>query len=144
MIPSRRFRYSHTLLQLERPAPQPQLNLSMTKIYHNPRCTKSRQALQLLEERGVEAEVIKYLDTPPTQKELAEIVKLLGIPAKDLVRKKEALFKELNLGEQTLTDQQWIAAMVENPKLIERPIVIHNGKAAIGRPTEKIAEILEA
>lgn len=116
----------------------------MTKIYHNPRCTKSRQALQLLEERGVEAEVIKYLDTPPTQKELAEIVKLLGIPAKDLVRKKEALFKELNLGEQTLTDQQWIAAMVENPKLIERPIVIHNGKAAIGRPTEKIAEILEA
>lgn len=116
----------------------------MTKIYHNPRCTKSRQALQLLEERGVEAEVIKYLDTPPTQKELAEIVKLLGIPAKDLVRKKDALFKELNLGKQTLTNQQWIAAMVENPKLIERPIVIHNGKAAIGRPTEKIAEILEA
>ncbi|PHQ33882.1 arsenate reductase (glutaredoxin) [Rhodopirellula bahusiensis] len=116
----------------------------MTKIYHNPRCTKSRQALQLLEERGVEPEVIKYLDTPPTKKELAEIVKLLGIPAKDLVRKKEALFKELNLGEQTLTDQQWIATMVENPKLIERPIVIHNGKAAIGRPTEKITEILEA
>ncbi|MEP4683317.1 MAG: ArsC/Spx/MgsR family protein, partial [Rhodopirellula bahusiensis] len=79
-----------------------------------------------------------------SKKELAEIVKLLGIPAKDLVRKKEALFKELNLAEQTLTDQQWIATMVENPKLIERPIVIHDGKAAIGRPTEKITEILEA
>ncbi|MFG0266689.1 MAG: arsenate reductase (glutaredoxin) [Rhodopirellula sp. JB055] len=116
----------------------------MTKIYHNPRCTKSRQALQLLQERSIEPEVIKYLDTPPSKKELAEIVKLLGIPAADLVRKKEALFKELNLGEQTLTNQQWIATMVEHPKLIERPIVIHNGKAAIGRPTEKIAELLDA
>ncbi|WDQ17199.1 arsenate reductase (glutaredoxin) [Rhodopirellula sp. P2] len=116
----------------------------MTKIYHNPRCTKSRQALQLLEERGIEPEIIKYLETPPSKKELTEIVKLLGIPAEGLVRKKEPLFKELNLGEQTLTEQQWIATMVEHPKLIERPIVIHDGKAAIGRPTENIAAILDA
>ncbi|KLU07453.1 Arsenate reductase [Rhodopirellula islandica] len=116
----------------------------MTTIYHNPRCTKSRQALQLLEEHGIEPEVIQYLDTPPSKKKLIEIVKLLGIPAEALVRKKEPLFKELNLGEQTLTDQQWIATMVEHPKLIERPIVIHNGQAAIGRPTENIVEILDA
>lgn len=117
---------------------------SMTKIYHNPRCTKSRQALQLLEQRGVEAEVIKYLEAPPSKKELAEIVKRLGIPAEALVRKKEPLFKELDLAGKTMTDQQWIATMVEHPKLIERPIVIHNGKAAIGRPAERIAEILDA
>ncbi|MCC9656242.1 arsenate reductase (glutaredoxin) [Rhodopirellula halodulae] len=116
----------------------------MTKIYHNPRCTKSRQALQLLQDRGVEAEVIKYLETPPTKKELTEIIKLLNVPAEALVRKKEALYKELGLGEKKLTKQEWIATMLEHPKLIERPIVIHNGKAAIGRPTENIAEILDA
>ncbi|EMI52726.1 arsenate reductase (glutaredoxin) [Rhodopirellula sallentina] len=115
----------------------------MTKIYHNPRCTKSRQALQLLESRGVEAEVIKYLETPPTKKELGEIIKMLGIPAESLVRKKEALYKELGLADKKLTNQQWIATMVEHPKLIERPIVVHNGQAAIGRPTENITEILD-
>ncbi len=116
----------------------------MTKIYHNPRCTKSRAALELLESRGLEFEVVKYLDEPPSEKELRQIVKMLGIKPRELVRRGESLFKELGLSEKELTDKEWISVLAENPKLIERPIVVHNGKAAIGRPTENVEAILDS
>ena len=116
----------------------------MTKIYHNPRCTKSRAALALLESRGLEFEVVKYLHDPPSEKELLQIVKKLGIKPKDLVRKGESLFKELGLGSKELTDKEWLAILAENSKLIERPIVVHDGKAAIGRPIANIEAILDS
>ncbi len=111
-------------------------------IWHNPRCSKSRNAVTLLEEQGVEAEVVKYLDTPPSKEEIVDVLKMLGLSARELMRTKEDIYKELGLkdvsDEDTLID-----AMVANPKLIERPIVIKDGKAAIGRPIENIVEILK-
>jgi len=111
------------------------------KIYHNPRCGKSRQTLALLEEKGNSPEIIRYLDTPPTKSELEDILKKLGIPAEKLVRKGEKLFKE-NFKGKEFDEEGWVNLMVENPKLIERPIVINNEKAAIGRPPELVLEIL--
>ena len=114
------------------------------KILHNPRCSKSRDALQLLEARGLDVEVIRYLDAPPSEQELRQILKLLGIPAKDLVRRGEPLFKELGLGTKELTEAQWVSLLVANPKLIERPIVVHGDKAAIGRPIEQVEALFDA
>ena len=111
-------------------------------IWHNPRCGKSRDGVKLLEEKGIDAEVVKYLDTPPTKEELAALLKMLGITARELMRTKEAIYKELNLKEVTDEDQL-IEAMVNNPKLIERPIVIKDGKAAIGRPIENIVDLIQ-
>mgnify|MGYP000179087520 CR=1 FL=1 len=116
--------------------------MSEISIYHNPRCSKSRQTLALLEENGVQADIIEYLKTPPTAASLTTILLQLDIPARQLLRKGEAIYKELNLKDETLTDEQLIQAMCDNPKLIERPIVIHNGKAKIGRPPESVLEIL--
>ena len=115
-----------------------------TTIYHNPRCSKSRNALALLEERGAPFEVIKYLEDPPTATRLKQIVKLLGIKPAELARRGEKVYKELGLAGQELTDKQWIDTMVEHPQLIERPIVVHDGRAAIGRPIENIEAILDA
>ena len=111
------------------------------KIYHNPRCSKSRQGLAILQESKLSFETINYLETPLTIKELTEIVKLLGISPIELVRKNEAIWKE-NYKGKTLSDLEIITAMAENPKLIERPIVINNGRAVIGRPPELIKTIL--
>lgn len=111
------------------------------KIYHNPRCSKSRQGLQILEESKIEFETIKYLETPVSEKEVTEIVSLLGIEPIDLVRKNEAIWKE-NFKGKELTSSELISILAENPKLIERPIVINNGKAVIGRPPELIKTIL--
>ncbi|MCD6212221.1 MAG: arsenate reductase (glutaredoxin) [Sulfurovum sp.] len=111
------------------------------KIWHNPRCSKSRAAAALLEEKGVDAEVVKYLETPPTKEELKEMLKMLGISARELMRTKEDVYKALNLKEENDEDKL-IDAMVSNPKLIERPIVIKDGKAVIGRPIENIIELL--
>ena len=111
-------------------------------IWHNPRCSKSRNAVTLLEEKGVEADVVKYLDTPPTKEELVAVLKMLGISARELMRTKEAIYKELNLKEETDEDKL-IDAMVKNPKLIERPIVIKDGKAVIGRPIENMIDLLD-
>lgn len=111
-------------------------------IWHNPRCSKSRNAAALLEEKGIEAEVVKYLDTPPSKEELKAVLKMLGISARELMRTKEDIYKELNLKEETDVEKL-IEAMVENPKLIERPIVIKDGKAAIGRPIENIIDLLD-
>ena len=110
-------------------------------IWHNPRCGKSRDGLKLLEEKGIDAEVVKYLDTPPSKEELIAVLKMLGITARELMRTKEAIYKELDLKEVTDEDQL-IEAMVNNPKLIERPIVIKEGKAAIGRPIQNIIDLL--
>ncbi len=111
------------------------------KIYHNPRCSKSRQGLAILNESKLNFEIINYLETPTSTKELTAIIKLLGIAPIDLVRKNEAIWKE-NYKGKNLTDKEIIAAMAEHPKLIERPIVINNGKAVIGRPPELIKTIL--
>jgi len=111
-------------------------------IWHNPRCGKSRDAAKLLDEKGIDAEVVKYLDTPPSKEELVQVLKMLGISARELMRTKEAIYKELNLKEETNEDKL-IEAMVANPKLIERPVVIKDGKAAIGRPLENIEAILD-
>ncbi len=111
-------------------------------IYHNPRCSKSRQTLALLQERGVEPEVVEYLKTPPSAAELANILALLEISPRQLMRTKEALYKELQLADESLSEAQLLQAMVEHPKLIERPIVLANGRAAIGRPPENVLAIL--
>jgi arsenate reductase (glutaredoxin) len=112
------------------------------EIYHNPRCSKSRQTLQLLQQRGIEADVVEYLKTPPNQKTLEQILDMLGLEPRDLMRKKESEYVENQLDDPTLTRKQLLDAMVAHPKLIERPIVIKDGKAAIGRPPEKVLEIL--
>jgi len=113
------------------------------EIYHNPRCSKSRAALQLLEENGVEPVVRLYLEQAPSAKELKSVLKLLGLSARELLRKGEDEYKELKLADKSLSDAQLIEAMIEHPRLIERPIVIRDGKAAkIGRPPEDVLELL--
>ncbi len=115
--------------------------MSKVTIWHNPRCSKSRNAAKLLEEQGIETEVVKYLDTPPTKEEIRDVLKMLGISARELMRTKEDIYKELGL-KDVKNEEKLIEAMAEHPKLIERPIVIKDGKAAIGRPIEKIIELL--
>lgn len=114
----------------------------MVKIYHNPRCSKSRQTLALLEENNQEIEIIEYLKTPPSAEELHLILKSLNIAPRDLLRKKEAEYKEAGLENDQLSDNDVVAKMVQYPKLIERPIVINGTKAAIGRPPENVLDIL--
>lgn len=112
-------------------------------IYHNPRCSKSRETLALLAQHGVEPKVVLYLDTPPSIDELKTLLKELGFSsARDLMRKKENLYKELKLTDGSLNEEQLIAAMAEYPKLIERPIVVKGSKARIGRPPALVLEIL--
>lgn len=109
-------------------------------IYHNPRCSKSRQTLQLLQEHAVEPKVVLYLDTPPTAVQLKKLLKQLGITAKELVRKGEDEYKSLNLANAS--DKDVIDAMTRYPKLIERPIVVKGDKAVLGRPPENILSLL--
>jgi len=113
----------------------------MITIYHNNRCTKSRCALEELEKSGQDFEVIYYLETPPGKAELKEIISKLGIKPLELIRKGENIFTE-NYKGKSLSDEEWIDAMIAHPILIERPIVISENKAVIARPTEKIKEIL--
>jgi len=114
----------------------------MIKIYHNPRCTKSRQSLEVLENSGEEFEVIKYLENLPTKEELKELLVFLNMPAEKLVRKNEAIWKE-NFRNKEMSDDDILNAMISHPKLIERPIIVKGNKAVIGRPTEKVHEILK-
>jgi arsenate reductase len=111
-------------------------------IYHNPRCSKSRQTMSLLQERGIEPTVIEYLDTPPSAETLREILAKLGLQPRELMRKKEAAYAESSLDNPNLSDDDLIAAMVKHPILIERPIVLANDKAAIGRPPKQVLEII--
>jgi arsenate reductase len=112
-----------------------------TVIYHNPRCSKSRQTLELLNERGIDANVIEYLKTPPDEHMLEHILDLLGMQPRELMRTNEPAYRELGLDDASLTRQQLITAMVEHPGLIQRPIVVSNGKAALGRPPEDVLEL---
>jgi arsenate reductase len=114
----------------------------MPALYHNPRCSKSREALALLQAQGCEPEVVLYLETPPTAKQLKELLASLGISARQLLRKTEDAYKELNLADEKLSDAALIKAMIANPKLIERPIFINGEKAVIGRPPETVLSIL--
>lgn len=113
----------------------------MLRIFHNPRCTKSRETLQIIEESGEMVEVVEYLKTVPSEEELTEIIEILGIKPEELVRKSESIYKEQYKGKE-LSSKQWIKAMVQNPKLIERPIVIKGNQAVIGRPPENVKQLL--
>ena len=114
------------------------------KIWHNPRCSKSRQALSLLDENGIEKEIVKYLESNPTKEQIKELLEMLGFSsAKELMRTKEDIYKELNLRDET-DEEKLIEAMVAHPKLIERPIIIKGDKAIIARPPERVTEFLEA
>lgn len=110
----------------------------MIKIYHNPRCSKSRQTLALLEAKGIEPEVVLYLQTPPSEKELRHLLKQLGIAPRALLRKGEEAYKALQLSDPNLDDSTLIKAMLEHPKLIERPIVSNGKHAVLGRPPENV------
>ncbi|MBT8047804.1 MAG: arsenate reductase (glutaredoxin) [Xanthomonadales bacterium] len=112
------------------------------RIFHNPRCSKSRATLALLQERGLEPEITLYLDSPPEAAELRSILGKLDITARGLLRKGEPEYRELGLSDESLSEQALITAMTAHPKLIERPIVLANGRAALGRPPEAVLEIL--
>ena len=115
--------------------------IKFTKIYHNPRCRKSRETLKLIGEAGISVEIIKYLEKIPSEKELTDVIEKLKIPAVELLRKGETLFKENYKGKK-FSNKEWIQVMVKNPKLIERPIVVKGEKAIIGRPPENVKELL--
>lgn len=111
------------------------------QIFHNTRCSKSRATLEILEEAGVQFEIIDYVKDPPTAEELAAVVKKLGMRPEEIVRKNEAAYQE-NYAGRTLSDAQWIEAMVKHPILMERPIVVKGNRAVIGRPPERVKELL--
>ncbi len=112
------------------------------KLYHNPRCSKSRQTKALLDDRDIEYSTVLYLENPPSAQKLANIIEKLNIDARTLMRKKEAEYTQLDLNSSHLSEEALIQAMVEHPKLIERPIVVTDQQAAIGRPPEQVLEIL--
>ncbi|NNE57203.1 MAG: arsenate reductase (glutaredoxin) [Hellea sp.] len=115
---------------------------AVVKIYHNPRCSKSRQTLQLIRDNGIEPEIVLYLDTSLTPDDIQSLIQMLGLPsARDLMRRGEAIYKDLDLKKET-DENALIKAMAAYPKLIERPIVIHKGKAVLGRPPENILDII--
>lgn len=116
--------------------------MSEFTIYHNPRCSKSRQTLQLLEDNGVHPAVVLYLDNTPDASSLKALLAKLGIDARALLRKGEDAYKDLNLADATLDDEALIQAMVANPKLIERPIVVKGERAVLGRPPENVLELI--
>ncbi|MCA9053403.1 MAG: arsenate reductase (glutaredoxin) [Planctomycetaceae bacterium] len=112
------------------------------RIYHNPRCGKSRQTLQLIEEAGIEPEIVLYLDTPPSTRELGQLLKKLGLEPQQLMRKGEPIYKELGLADRDLSRQEAIQLLHDHPKLIERPIVVKGDRAILGRPPENVLELL--
>tara|TARA_R100000789_G_scaffold99739_1_gene107139 strand:- start:389 stop:739 length:351 start_codon:yes stop_codon:yes gene_type:complete len=116
--------------------------MNKIRIYHNPRCSKSRETLLLLENQQQDIEIVEYLKTPPTAEELSDILQQLDMQPRQLLRTKETLYKELQLDNKDLSDQELIRAMCDNPKLIERPIVIKNNQAIIDRPPEAVLNIL--
>ncbi|MBX9713942.1 MAG: arsenate reductase (glutaredoxin) [Pseudomonadaceae bacterium] len=111
-------------------------------LYHNPRCSKSRAALELLEARGLTPTIVRYLETPPSVEQLRDLLSKLGLPARQLLRSGEEEYKALNLADVSLSEEHLLNAMAAHPKLIERPILIAGARAVIGRPTEKLLELL--
>jgi arsenate reductase (glutaredoxin) len=114
----------------------------MVTIYHNPRCSKSRQTLQLLRDRGLEPQIIDYLETPPAPAELERLVGLLGVEPRAIMRRKESEYADNRLDDPALTPRQLLEAIAAHPRLLERPIVVNGNRAAIGRPPENVLEIL--
>jgi arsenate reductase len=114
-----------------------------TRLYHNPRCSKSRATLELLRERGIEPTIVTYLDTPPSPAELRALLDMLGISARELVRTGEPEFAGLGLADQSTSEEQLIQAMADHPRLIERPVFVHEDRAVIGRPPERVLELLD-
>lgn len=112
------------------------------RLFHNPRCSKSRAALSLLEERGIAPEIVTYLDQPPSAEELRAVAGMLGLPPRALLRTGEPEYATLGLADESLEDAALVDAMVAHPRLIERPILIHDGRAVIGRPPERVLELL--
>jgi len=112
------------------------------RIFYNPKCSKCRLTMDILDDKGIDTTVVEYLNTPPNKAELNEVLNLLGIEPRDLIRKHEAPYKENNLDNPDLSREQLIQAMIDNPILIERPIIINGNKATIGRPPEKVLDIL--
>ena len=117
--------------------------MSKYTIWHNPRCSKSRQTLALLEERGVTPEIVRYLDAPPTPERLGQVIAALGLNPQDLMRKKEAAYRELGLAEGRHSREEEIRLMCANPSLIERPVVICAGRAVVGRPPTSVLTLLD-
>lgn len=117
--------------------------MSSITIWHNPRCSKSRQTLQLIEDRGVQPTIVEYLKAPPSESELSDALNALGLSPRELMRKKEAPYEELSLADEGLSRDELIAAMVQNPVLIERPLVFRGERAVIGRPPENVLELLD-
>ena len=115
---------------------------SPSRLLHNPRCSKSRGALELLRERGIEPEILPYLEQPPSVEELRSLVRLLGVPARALLRTGEPEYAELGLADAALDDDALLAAMHAHPRLIERPVFVHGGRAVIGRPPERVLDLL--
>lgn len=113
----------------------------MTTIYHNPRCSKSRETLALLEAKGITPEIVRYLETPPNAAQIKTLLRQLGLSARALLRTGEEAYKTLNLADTHLSEQALIDAMAAHPKLIQRPIVVHGSKAAMGRPPEAVLEL---
>lgn len=113
----------------------------MIQFYHNPRCRKSRETLQLIHSKGIEPEIVEYLDQVPTRGEIKNILDKLGLKAEDLVRKNEALYKN-KFKNQEFTEDEWVRILSDNPRLIERPILINDDRAALGRPPENVLSIL--
>lgn len=113
-----------------------------TRLYHNPRCSKSRETLALLESKGIQPRIIRYLDNPPDSDELRVLLQMLDVPPRALLRTGEAEYTELGLADPARTDDELIAAMAAHPRLIERPVFVHGGRAVIGRPPEKVLDIL--
>jgi arsenate reductase len=116
--------------------------MSKPTMYHNPRCSKSRQTLELLRARGIEPEIVEYLQSPPDAQQLEQILDMLGLQPRQLMRTGETEYKENNLADTSLSRGELIQAMVDHPKLIQRPLVLNDGKAALGRPPELVLEIL--
>lgn len=114
-----------------------------TIIWHNPRCSKSREALKLIRDQGIEPEVVEYLKTPPSADEIKAVLAMTSLGPRELMRKKEAPYKERDLGDASLSDDALVAAMHDAPILIERPVVIRGKKAALGRPPEAVLEVLK-
>jgi arsenate reductase len=112
-------------------------------IYHNPRCSKSRATMEFLQEKGIEPDVIKYMDNPLDEAALKKLLAMLGMKPRELMRKHEKVFKDAGLDDPTFTDDELIEAMAQCPSLIERPIVVNNGKAVLARPPEVVLDILE-
>lgn len=116
--------------------------MQKVEFWHNPRCSKSRQALQLLRERGIEPKIVLYLEDPPSERKLRQTLKKLGCGPDGLLRRKEKVFRELGLGKEGVSDSEKIRAMVEHPILIERPVVIAGDRAVVARPPEKALEVV--